>query len=89
MEKTTTEPLRGSRAAERDHVLLSATLVIRDGSHPVRVRDLSRIGAHVVAEEALPSGVDAIFKRGGTFAAARIVWSKGKEAGLEFYHEPD
>lgn len=84
-----TDGQRGSRAAQRDHVLLSATLVIRDGSHPVRVRDLSRDGAHIVADEALPSGVDAIFRREGTFTAARIVWSKGKEAGLRFYRQPD
>jgi hypothetical protein len=31
--------------------------------------------------------VDALFNRGDLFAAARIVWSEGKEAGLQFYRE--
>ena len=53
----------------------------------VRVRDFSPSGCQVVSDEALPCGVDAIFQRAGLFAAARIVWSEGKEAGLKFYRE--
>ena len=82
-----TKPARGARAAARDRVLLGATLVSPAGSHRVRVRDFSPTGCHVVADEPLPSGVDAIFQRADLFAAARIVWSEGKEAGLQFYRE--
>ena len=80
---------RQPRAAERERVLLVATVVSPQGSHHVRVRDLSKTGAQVVAEEPLPSGVDAIFQHKGVFAAARIVWSRQKEAGLQFYRELD
>ena len=82
-----TKPVRGARAAERDRVLLGATIVSPAGSHRVRVRDFSATGCQVVSDQALPSGVDAIFQRAGVFAAARIVWSEGKEAGLQFYRE--
>jgi hypothetical protein len=82
-----TKPVRGERAAARDRVLLGATLVSHAGSHRVRVRDFSPTGCQIVADEPLPSGVDAIFQRAGLFAAARIVWSEGKEAGLQFYRE--
>jgi len=82
-----TNPPRGERAAARDRVLLGATLVVPGGSQKVRVRDFSRSGCQVIAEQALPRDVDAIFHRGDVFAAARIVWSDGKEAGLKFYRE--
>ena len=82
-----TKPARGARAADRDRVLLGATIVSPSGSHNVRVRDFSPSGCQVVSDETLPCGVDAIFQRAGLFAAARIVWSEGKEAGLKFYRE--
>lgn len=84
-----TQPVRGARAAARDRVLLGATLVSPAGSHRVRVRDFSPTGCHVVADDALPSGVDALFQRADLFVAARIVWSDGKEAGLRFYRETE
>ena len=82
-----TKPVRGARTAARDRVLLGATLVSPAGSHRVRVRDFSPTGCQVVADAALPSGVDAMFQRADLFVAARIVWSEGKEAGLQFYRE--
>lgn len=78
---------RSERGAARDRVLLGATIVSPEGSHRVRVRDFSASGCQVVSNEALPCDVDAIFQRAGTFVAARIVWSDGKEAGLRFYRE--
>ena len=83
----TTKPARGARAADRDRVLLGATIVSPAGSHRVRVRDFSATGCQVVSDQALPSGVDAMFQRADLFVAARIVWSEGKEAGLQFYRE--
>ena len=82
-----TKPVRGERAAARDRVLLGATLLSPTGSHRVRVRDFSSTGCQIVADETLPSGVDAMFQRADLFVAARIVWSDGKEAGLKFYRE--
>lgn len=81
--------LRQPRATARERVLLAATVLSPKGSHAVRVRDLSRSGAQVVTEEPLPSGADAIFKRGRMFAAARIVWASETEAGLQFYREAE
>ena len=82
-----TKPVRRERAAPRDRELLGATLVSPAGTLWVRVRDFSPTGCQIVSEEELPSGVDTMFQRADLFVAARIVWSEGKEAGLQFYRE--
>ncbi len=66
---------------------MSATLFMPDGALRVRLRDLSTIGAHVIGEIQLPSECDALFKKAPLFVAARVVWSRDKEAGLRFYRE--
>lgn len=79
--KVTSHP----RTAQRDRVLLGATLLNADGSYPVRLRDMSRSGAHVVADFDLECGTDAVLVRPGVFAAAEVIWVRGNEAGLRFY----
>lgn len=69
----------------RQRVLFVATLFTPDGAQRIRVRDLSTGGARIFAQEPLSGEYDAIFKRGGIFAAARVVWTSGTEAGLSFY----
>jgi hypothetical protein len=76
-----------ARATGRNRVLWAATVLTQDGSHSVRVRDLSRTGAQVLSERELPAGSDAIFRHGGEFVAARIAWSNAAEAGIQFYRE--
>lgn len=78
-----------SRAVGRNRVMWVATVMTRDGSHRVRVCDLSSSGAKVQAERALPCDGDAIFRHGEMFVAARIVWSNEAEAGIQFYRPLD
>lgn len=75
------------RAAKRVRVLMNGTLFTRDGVRKVRVRDLSSSGARVAADTDIPSDCDAVFRMGSMFAAARVAWAEGRNAGLHFYRE--
>lgn len=79
------------RAGKRSRLVLTATVMTPYGAYNVRIRDLSESGAQVCGSHRLPSNCDAVLKRGHLFAAARIVWSSEKEAGLRFYRtlEPE
>lgn len=78
-------PAGYERASKRSRVLMVATLFTADGAQKIRVRDLSQSGAQVCLSTPVRQGGDAIFKRGGIFAATRVVWSAALQAGLEFY----
>jgi PilZ domain len=75
------------RAVERTRVLLTGTLMTPEGAVQVRVRDISPAGAQIWTERPVRAGCDAVYKRGCLFAAARIVWSEDRHAGLSFYRE--
>lgn len=85
--QTAIAPVQRPRKAPRKRVFLTAKLFTSDGVSNVRVRDLSKSGARVFAGRVLAADCDVIFKRGSIFAAARVVWSKGAEAGLGFYRD--
>ena len=73
------------RKPPRTRVLMTAVLFTRDGAQRVRVQDLSAEGARLLTEAAVSEAEDAIFRRGGLFAAGRIAWSAPGRAGLSFY----
>ena len=75
------------RVGKRKHVPMTGILLTPDGALMVRLRELSSTGAHVSAETRMLSGCDALFSKGPLFVAARVVWSRHKEAGLRFYRE--
>jgi hypothetical protein len=66
---------------------MKATLINVDGSHDVRVYDLTVSGARIEGKSTIPAGEDVIFKRGGLFVAARVAWSNRTGTGLAFYRE--
>lgn len=74
-----------SRAAPRTRVLLRALLILPDRSVSVRLRDVSREGARLYCDEPISYSGDVLLKRGGSSAAARIIWTEAREAGIEFY----
>lgn len=76
-----------SRQAARKRVLMKATLITVDGHQDVRVTDLNASGARVEWARMIPTDEDVLFRRGSTFVAARVAWSKRKDGGLEFYRE--
>ena len=75
------------RDAPRKHVLMQATIISPEGPQRVFVKDLTTTGARIQSEYPLEESWDVIFKRGEEFRAARVAWTKGDEAGLQFYRE--
>ena len=77
----------GSRRPKRTRVLMSCDLLTPVSTLKVTVRDISRTGAHIIGAKGIPEECDAILRRGALFAAVRISWVKGDEAGLKFYRQ--
>jgi hypothetical protein len=84
---TAAKEAQGARKGERRRVLMRGTLFGPHGAHVVWIRDISKGGALVAADDRLPTDCDVIFKRGPIFAAGRIAWSNETGAGLKFYRE--
>ena len=62
-------------------------MCLPDGWKKVRVKDYSDTGIRFFSNHSIPVGIDVIFKLGAIFSAAKVVWSTGNDAGLEFYRE--
>lgn len=76
---------RDARRSRRRTVLMRATLIGTDGAQTVRLKDLTGEGAGIACQSPLQSGADVILRRGELFIAARVAWTDGLNAGLEFY----
>ena len=72
------------RQSSRSNVLLSAAIVASWVSIPIKIRDLSSSGALIEAKELLLEGAEIIFRKGELRVSGRVVWTKGKQAGLAF-----
>lgn len=79
--------VKASRSGKRARVLMVGSLMTPDGAKRVTIRDISRTGAQVASDEAIPADCDVLFKRGTLFAAAHVAWVNKGEAGLKFYRE--
>jgi len=66
---------------------MRATLITTEGAQSVRVRDLTSSGAGIVCDWPPEAGADVILRRSELFIAARVAWTNGSSAGLEFYRE--
>ncbi len=75
------------RTKARTRVLMTATIISAEGTHRVVVRDVSRNGAQIYAENIISEDQDACFKKGSLFVPARIAWCRNGVAGLQFYRE--
>ena len=79
--------VRKYRAGERGRLIWSAVLITRTGPVPARLANLSEGGAKVAIQKPIDGLDDVILQTKQMFAAARVVWTKDGEAGLEFYRE--
>lgn len=79
------EKYPNSRDSKRTRVLMNASLFTPDGALSIRVKDISATGAHVQTESRMLSDCDAVFEKASLFVAARVTWTRDKEAGLRFY----
>jgi hypothetical protein len=72
------------RRSPRFSVLLVARLVTTSGERIVKLRNISATGAMIEGEKIPPAGTDILLRRGALELFATIMWTRGKEAGLEF-----
>lgn len=75
----------GNRREKRARVLLAAKIRTNFGEEDVRLRDLSRKGALIECDTPPAPGTELVFARGDTVVPARVAWSGGRRAGLEFH----
>lgn len=73
------------RDAPRKHVLMQATIISPAGPQLAIIRDMTLTGARIQPERPLEQDWELIFKRGADIRPARVVWTTGEEAGLQFY----
>ncbi len=72
------------RRSPRFSVLLVARLVTTWGERIVKLRNISATGAMIEGERIPPAGTDILLQRGALELFATIVWTRDKQAGLEF-----
>lgn len=73
-----------NRSVKRSRVLLAAKVRTAGAEIAARLRDLSQKGALVELDATLLPGSEVMFERGKTMVPARVAWSAGRRAGLEF-----
>lgn len=68
----------------RAQVFMSGVLSTPVGAMKVTIRDVSEAGAQVVGDKQIPSACRVQLERGEMHVFARVVWARGKAAGLSF-----
>ena len=72
------------RSDPRSHVFLMAVLYSGPVGLPVRVRNLSGLGALLEGANLPPESRTVSLKRGGLAVAGTVAWSTGEQCGLRF-----
>jgi len=72
------------RRSIRSRVLMVAKLATSAREIDVRIRDISAGGARIEGMELPREGSDVILRRGAFEGFARVIWSTGTAAGIEF-----
>ena len=72
------------RRSIRNRVLMVAKLATSARELDVRIRDVSVSGARIEGADLPREGSDVILKRGAFEGFARVVWSSGNVAGIQF-----
>ena len=84
-ESSTTQ----NRRSRRSQLLMAATLEISGRALGVKLRNLSADGARVEGDQLPIEGTDLMFRKGELAVAGRVIWSKGRQAGISFAHKLD
>lgn len=72
------------RRQARTHIFVAATLYWRNGSTPVRIRNMSQNGALIEALDLPDVETPIIIKRGSLEASGSVAWKAEPKAGLAF-----
>ncbi|HEV8406290.1 MAG TPA: PilZ domain-containing protein [Sphingomicrobium sp.] len=75
-----------NRSEGRSNVFLTAALETGAGSAPVRIRNLSSVGALVDGTALPPVGAKVSLLRGHLRASGEIVWQEKTNCGIRFDH---
>ena len=86
MDESSTTQKRRSR---RSQLLMTATLEIAGRALDVKLRNLSSDGARVEGDQLPIEGTDLMFRKGEIAVGGRVIWSKGRQAGIGFANKLD
>jgi hypothetical protein len=73
-----------ARTAARTNLFMTATLHWADASTPVKIRDLSAVGAQIETSLHLQIGSAVTLVRGGHRGHGQVSWSNERRCGLQF-----
>ena len=73
-----------NRRSRRSHLLMAATLEVSGRAISVKLRNLSADGAQVEGDQLPVEGTSVLFRKGELAIAGRVIWTKGKQAGISF-----
>jgi hypothetical protein len=74
-----------ARTAARTNLFMTATLHWADASTPVKIRDLSAVGAQIESSLHPQIGTAATLARGGLRVQGQVSWSNERRCGLQFF----
>jgi len=78
-----------SRLEARSNVFVSASLITRSSSLPVRIRNLSPRGVLLDGNSLPPIGTEIQLVRGGLSASGHVAWQDGDHVGIHFDEQID
>ena len=78
-----------NRRSRRSNLLMQSTLEVSGRALGVTLRDLSSDGARVQADQLPVEGTELLFRKGDLAVAGRIVWVRGRQAGIQFERKLD
>ena len=73
-----------NRRSRRSPVLLAASIEVNGALVPVKLRNLSEVGALIEGDRLPQEGACTIFERKEMQLPGRVVWVQGKYAGVAF-----
>lgn len=76
-----------SRSYPRTHLFVAASLCSNNVAEPVRIRNLSPVGALIEGSGIPEPCTEVILKRGSLQAVGQIAWQVGKKGGVAFSKE--
>ena len=89
MQQSSAANTQDSRVHARSNVFLSASLAVGDASAPVRIRNISAIGAKLDGESLPAEGAVVRLRRGALTAGAQVAWKNQNYCGIRFEHPID
>ncbi len=78
-----------NRRSRRSNLLMQATLETAGRALRVTLRNLSSDGARVEGDQLPIEGTDLLFRKNELTVTGRVIWSRGRQAGIQFERKLD